>query len=210
MGRSVTVTGHGEARAPYDRATLVLGVTARASVPGDATARAAYALGRVRDAVLARGVADSALATGAVTLSPVHDPWPTVVGYDASFALRVRAEDLDGVGSLLVAAIEAGGDSSRVDGVEFGHREPGDLARAARDRAYGDARARAEQYAGLAGQALGEVRQVIEGAVSGPAPVSRQLKAMAADAYTGGVPVDAAEGVVTADVTVVWALGPAG
>ena len=208
MGRSVTVTGRGEASAPFDTATLALAATARAATPGDATARAGYALGRVREAVLARGVAESALATGAVSLSPVHDPWPTVVGYEASFALTVRTEELDGVGSLLVAAVDAGGDGARVDGVTFGHRDADALGRQARERAFADAQDKARQYAGLAGQALGEVRHLTEGAIAAPGG-GRQAKLTAAEVQDSGVPVDAGEGAVAAVVTGTWALGPA-
>ncbi len=43
---------------------------------------------------------------------------------------------------------------------------PGSSAQA-RDAAYADARAKAEQYAGLAGQALGEVRHVVEAEIGG-------------------------------------------
>lgn len=206
MGRSVTVTGQGEASAPYDSATLALGVTARAAVPSDATARAGYALAQVRDAVLARGVEPAALSTGAVSLTPVHDPWPTVVAYEASFALVVRTEDIAAVGTLLVAAVDAGGDGARVDGVTFGHRDSAELGRAAREAAYADARAKAQQYAGLAAQALGEVRHVVEGGPGGsPRPMQRLMQAASVEA----VPLDGGEGSVRAAVTVTWALGPA-
>ncbi len=204
MARTVTTTGYGEASGPYDRATLVLAVAARAASPGDATTRAGYAVSQVRQAVLARGVREHALTTGAVTLSPVHDPWPTVVSYEASFGLRLELDDVEGVGSLLVAAVDAGGDAARVDGVRFGHREPHTLARLARDRAYADALVRAQQYAGLAGQALGEVRRVVEGAASLGGPV--RMAAMAVEQEA--VPVDGGEGSVRATVTVTWALGP--
>lgn len=206
MGRRVTVTGQGEASAPYDQATLALGVTARAAVPSDATARAGYALGQVRDAVLARGVPPTALSTGAVSLTPVHDPWPTVVAYEASFALRVRTEDIAAVGTLLVAAVDAGGDSARVDGLTFGHRDAEALEHAARDAAYADALSKARQYAGLAGQALGEVRGVVEGST---AAAPRPLYRMADTAAVREVSLDGGEGSVQAVVTVTWALGPA-
>lgn len=208
MGRSVTVTGRGEASAPYDSATLSLGATARAATPSDATARAGYALSRVREAVLTRGVTEHSLTTGAVSLAPVHDPWPTVVAYEASFTLRVRLDDIDGVGSLLVAAVDAGGDGARVDAVTFGHRDPAALMAKARGRAFAHARAKAEQYAGLAGQALGEVRHVAEGVPNAvhPLPGARFAAASAAGPPT----IDAGEGTVAAEVTVVWALGPAG
>ena len=80
----------------------------------------------------------------------------------------MRLLDLSRVGSLLVAAIDAGGDGARIDGISFSHRDAAALEREARDAAFADARAKAEQYAGLAGQALGEVRHVVEGGGDGP------------------------------------------
>ncbi|MDA8435529.1 MAG: SIMPL domain-containing protein [Actinomycetales bacterium] len=207
MGRSVTVSGHGRATAAYDEATLRLAASARAANPSDATARATYAMSAMRDAVLSGGVDPSALSTTNVSLNPVHDPWPTVVAYEASLGLAVRLADLSRVGTLLVAAIDAGGDGARVDGIAFSHRDAAALQRAARDAAFADARTKAEQYAGLAGQALGEVRHVVEGELAG-GPSPRRHLAPAADSGAG-VPVDAGEGTVAAVVSVTWALGPA-
>jgi len=205
MGRSVTVTGHGRVTAAYDEATLRLAASARATNPSDATARATYAMSSMRDAVLSGGVDPGDLTTTNVSLNPVHDPWPTVVAYEASLGLAVRLPDLTRVGSLLVAAIDAGGDGARVDGISFSHRDASALERSARDAAFADARSKAEQYAGLAGQALGEVRHVVEGGGGG---VQRLSKGMVLAADSGAVPVDAGEGTVTATVSVTWALGP--
>jgi uncharacterized protein YggE len=206
MGRSVTVTGHGRATAAYDEATLRLAASARAANPSDATARATYAMSSMREAVLVGGADPGDLTTTNVSLNPVHDPWPTVVAYEASLGLSVRLPDLTRVGSLLVAAIDAGGDGARVDGISFSHHDAAALERSARDAAFADARSKAEQYAGLAGQALGEVRHVVEGGAGGPSPLRTGMM-LAADA--GAMPVDAGEGTVTAVVSVTWALGPA-
>jgi len=206
MGRSVTVTGRGRASAAYDEATLLLAAAARAASPSDATARATYAMAQIREAVLGGGVDASELTTTNVSLSPVHDPWPTVVAYEASLGLSVRLLDLSRVGSLLVAAIDAGGDGARIDGISFSHHDAATLEREARGAAFADARAKAEQYAGLAGQALGEVRHVVEGGADGPVALRAGVMAVSAAAP---VPIDAGEGTVVADVSVTWALGPA-
>jgi len=204
MGRSVTVTGRGQASAPHDEATLRLAATARAANPSDATARATYSMAAMRDAVVSAGADPAQLATTHVSLSPVHDPWPTVVAYEATLGLAVKITDLDHVGSLLVAAVGAGGDGARVDGIEFSHSDPAALASQAREAAYADAVAKATQYAGLAGQALGEVRHVAE-ASSGGGPMPKRLMMASADA---GTPIDGGEGAVSAVLTVTWALGP--
>ena len=206
MGRSVTVTGHGRVTAAYDEATLRLAASARATNPSDATARATYAMSSMRDAVLSGGVDPGDLTTTNVSLNPVHDPWPTVVAYEASLGLAVRLPDLTRVGSLLVAAIDAGGDGARIDGIAFSHHDATALERSARDAAFADARSKAEQYAGLAGQALGEVRHVVEGGADGPVALRKGVMAVAA---SSPVPIDAGEGTVVADVSVTWALGPA-
>jgi hypothetical protein len=206
MGRSVTVTGRGSAAAAYDEATLRLAAAARAANPSDATARATYSMAGIRDALLASGVEESALTTTSVSLSPVHDPWPTVVAYEASLSLSAKLTDLARVGNVLVAAVEAGGDGARVDGISFSHRDASALESSARDAAYADARKKAEQYAGLAGQALGEVRHVVEAEMGG-GPSPKRMMAMADSG--GGMPIDAGEGAVGAVLTVTWALGPA-
>jgi uncharacterized protein YggE len=160
----------------------------------------------MREAVVRSGANEHTLQTTSVSLNPVHDPWPTVVAYEASLSLAVRLTDLEHVGSILVAAVQAGGDGARVDGIAFSHDDAAGLESAARDAAYANARAKAEQYAGLAGQSLGEVRHIVEAEMgSGIAP--RRMMAMAAESG-GGMPVDGGEGTVSAVVTVTWALGP--
>ena len=207
MGRSVTVTGRGRASAAYDLATLRLAASARAANPSDATARATYAMSAMREAVIGAGVDVASLATTNVSLNPVHDPWPTVTGYEATLGLSVRVADLTSVGTLLVAAIDAGGDGARVDGITFGHADAAAREHDARDLAYADALDKAQQYAALAGQTLGEVRCMVEAEMSqGPQPVRLTMAAMS-DAAP--VPVDAGEGGVTSVLTVTWALGPA-
>ena len=206
MGRTVTVTGRGRASAAYDEATLRLAASARAANPSDATARATYAMSSMREAVIAAGADASVLTTTNVSLSPVHDPWPTVVAYEASLALSVQLSELGRVGSILVAAIDAGGDGARVDGISFSHHDAAALEREARGVAYANAYEKAQQYAGLAGQVLGEVRHVVE-AVMGGGHVSHRMMAMADS--SAGVPIDGGEGSVDALITVTWALGPA-
>jgi len=160
----------------------------------------------MREAVIAAGVDASVLTTTNVSLSPVHDPWPTVVAYEASLALSVQLSELGRVGSILVAAIDAGGDGARVDGISFSHHDAAPLEREARDIAYANAHEKAEQYAGLAGQVLGEVRHVVEAEMGG-GHVPLRMMAMADS--SAGVPIDGGEGSVDAVITVTWALGPA-
>jgi len=160
----------------------------------------------MREALVRGGVGESSLSTTNVSLSPVHDPWPTVVAYEASVSLAAKLSDLSHVGSLLVAAIDAGGDGARIDGITFSHKDSAGLEAAARDAAFADAHAKADQYARLAGQLLGEVRHVAESELGG-VPVPQRMVAAAVN--MGAVPIDGGEGSVTALVIVSWSLVPA-
>ena len=68
------------------------------------------------------------------------------------------------------------------------------------------ARDKAEQYAALAGQRLGDVKQIAEAGVGGPVPIGKRMMAMSDAA--GAPPVDGGEGSVDAVLTVSWALEP--
>jgi uncharacterized protein YggE len=74
----------------------------------------------------------------------------------------------------------------------------------ARDAAFADARAKAEQYAGLSRSELGSVLGVAE---SGSMPLAgRQMKTMALAMDAGGMPVEGGDLDLIATVTVTWAL----
>ncbi len=204
MDKGVTVVGVGAATGARDTCTLSLGADVRGSTAESALGGAGECLGRMRSALLSAGVAESALATEAVSLSPVYDDYPTVSGYAASLGLRVRVDRVDDVGTLLGAVVSAGGDGARVQGVAFSHADPAGLEDAAREAAVADARAKAERLAGLAGRSLGEAVSIEE--VPGYAPGPRPMMARMAMADAAPVPVDAGESAVTVSVRVRWAL----
>lgn len=64
--------------------------------------------------------------------------------------------------------VRAGGDATRINGVSYSIEDDSALVRDARERAFHDARDRAEQYAQLSGLRLGQVIAISE--VAGEAP----------------------------------------
>ncbi len=80
--------------------------------------------------------------------------------------------------------------------------DPAPLAAAAREAAFADARARAEQYARLAGRSLGPVVEIREDD-GAPGPVARVL---AAQATSDALVVEPGSQEVRATVTVRWEL----
>jgi uncharacterized protein YggE len=99
--------------------------------------------------------------------------------------------------------VGAGGDDIRLGGLEFDFSDPAVLTATARERAWADALAKAEQYASLSHRALGEVLEISEvdtGEVS-PRPA---VKALAA--ADSPVPVERGEKPTRVDVRVRWRL----
>jgi hypothetical protein len=206
MDKGIWVTGSGTAVGPRDECVLTVGAEVRAATAADALDGCAQALDRMRDVLLGAGVPAAALATAAVSLTPVHDPYPTVAGFQAAVQLTARTGDLEAVGTLLGAVVAAGGEAARVHDVAYRHSDPSGLVAMARQAAWADAQARATQLAELAGRALGEVLSIDETVARPRPPGPMRMAAMAEAAPAAGMTLDAGEGSVVVSLTVGWAL----
>ena len=117
--------------------------------------------------------------------------------------LSVRLRDLASGSGVIAAAVEAGGNNVRLDGMQLGFADAAAVMALARGAAWADARAAASQLAALAGAELGEVASVRQQPVPwAPIPVGGMQRAFAADAMT----VEAGESGVSTSVTVEWEL----
>ncbi len=207
--RQVTVIGTGTATTAPDAAWLQLGAETRGDSPAAALDECARALGAMAGVLREQGVPESALRTGALNVQPEwqhhgSDDGPRVVGYQASTTLGVTVRDLPNAGTLATATLAAAGAAGRLHSLQFGITDPVGPAREARAGAYADARAKAEQYAGLAGVELGDLLALSESTERGPEP-GGILSAMAAEGRQP-MPMYAGENQVTAVVTASWAL----
>ncbi|MCU0301516.1 MAG: SIMPL domain-containing protein [Candidatus Nanopelagicales bacterium] len=207
MERGIWVTGSGTASGPRDECRLTVGAEVRRATAEAALAASGEALDRMRDVLLGAGLTEADLATSAVSLTPVYEQYPTVAGFQASVHLTARTRELAGVGALLSALVVAGGEAARIQEVAFRHSDASALLVQARDAAWADALARAEQLAALAGGSLGAVLSVDEtvGAARPPMPV-RMAAAAAEAGGPGRVSLDAGEGSVTVSLTVGWSM----
>lgn len=200
----LTVTGAGSASAVPDMATVQLGVTAQ-----DAQAGAAMdAASRVATEILSRldglNIAPRDRQTSDIGLQPVWSRYDSddrkITGYQASNSLTVRVRDLDSLGDVLAAVTEGG--ANRLAGLSFGLQEPGPVMDAARRDAVADALARANVLAEAAGETLGPILSITEGNSSAPMPMMEMARVSSA-------PVAAGEQTMSAQVTIVFALGEA-
>src|SRR6266536_847076 len=156
----------------------------------------------------AAGVEPPRLATGELS---VHPDWEMgeqgqqrPAGYRAAARLTARPDVPARAGEVATAAVAAGGEAARVHGLVLVVGDQAGVLAAAREVAWRDARGRAEQYAALAGVALGQVLWIEEVAGARPAPPLRAPRYEAQAA--GGPSVEVGEAEVRARVAVTWAL----
>jgi uncharacterized protein len=202
---TVTVAGAGSATAVPDTALLSLGVETRGSTPAEALDGCRLALDQVLAALDAEGVDPARRTTGGLEL---HEDWESrqpgqgPVRYLAGARLTVRLDRPALAGRVAAAAVAVGGDAARVHGLGFVVGDPAAVAAAAREAAWRDAVARAEQYARLSATTLGRVLRIEE---APPPPDARPMRLLSAEAPPGPA-TEPGETTVWAAVTVTWAL----
>ncbi|MDQ1621898.1 MAG: uncharacterized protein QOH19_316 [Actinomycetota bacterium] len=206
--RTIAVTGTGTAEAAPDLLTLSIGVECRRETVGAAYAAAAKVSAAVTAALRDHGVGSQDITTTGLNvraeLNWQEGQGQSVAGYLASSVLSVRIRDLAGASELIAAAVAAGGNDVRLNGLELGFTDPSAVTARARNAAWDDALATAQHYASLAGARLGKVVTVTQqSGFQPPVPVVKMERAVAADALT----VEAGESSITATVGVVWELG---
>ncbi len=134
----------------------------------------------------------------------VHSDWEVgpqgkqrAADYRAAALLTARLDAPARAGQVATAAVTAGGEAARVHGLVLVVGDQAGVLAAAREAAWRDARGRAEQYAALAGVALGRVVRIEEVADA------RYPRAVP---LGGGPAVEVGEAEVPARVAVTWAL----
>ncbi|MET9734111.1 SIMPL domain-containing protein [Streptomyces sp. NPDC006458] len=204
---TVTVTGEGSATTAPDLAVVGAGVESVATTPRkalDAQSKAATALLR---AAREQGITEGDIRTENVSLTPVYeyqDGTSQLKGYQAAQSFTLKVREVDRTGVILQAVTDATGTAGRIHSVAFDVTDPGPLHARARQEAYEDAHAKAEQYARLGGRSLGRLISLTEDTAGTPRPFPP-----AADAPDGtalGVPMAPGEIRATSTVTAVYEL----
>lgn len=201
MERTVTTTGQGTAYATPDRAVVRVGAAHRAAGVAEACAGVDSAVRRLAEVAREHTSADQ-IGTSELQVWAAHDGEGRPDGFEARHGLTVRVDTVATAGALIAALAEAVGDRLQLDGVSLEVSDPGPARVEARDAAFADAQARAEQLAGLGGARLGPVLALSEGgthqvyAEAAGAPM-RAMKDMA---------VEPGQQAITVSVTVTWAL----
>ena len=164
----IWVTGQASVNVEPDLVLLTVGVETTGETVAEARAEAAAAMDAVVEAVKAHGLEDKDIQTQSFNIWPRYE-YPEVlsgetstrkqvlVGYTVSNLARIKVRNLDGVGAIIDGAAEAGGDATRIHGIDFTIEDPKPFMTQLREEAVADARAKAEHLASLAGVEVGEL-----------------------------------------------------
>jgi hypothetical protein len=175
IAEGIVAVGTGTVSAEPETANVVFGVELQGDDPAAIMDEAAERMDQAIAAVQELGVAEEDVRTTGYNLwvETVRDPdtgTPTgEVLYHIWQQVRVKLSDIDRVGDLLGAVVEAG--ANTVSEVNFTVEDPEALMVEAREQALENAAARAQQMAEGLGLTLGSPVSVMETSGGGPMPL---------------------------------------
>jgi len=201
--RTLSVSGQGNVSTRPDMAVVWLGVQTEADTAQEALEENSVQMQSVISATLEADVAEDDIQTQGIRLQPIYDqPQDAqereVQGYRASNIVEVTVRDLDELGALLDAAVEAGGNT--IENIRFEVSNTDEVLAQAREAAVNNAREKAEQLAALLDTELGQVLTVSELSFTPPTPIVFEEAADRAAA----VPVQPGTLSVEASVQITW------
>lgn len=163
--RTITVVGEGKIKIKPDIARAQIGVEVMKDSVKEASDANKKALEAVLAALKAQGIDEKDIQTSGFSIFAERygpeGPLPeNQTNYRVSNNVSVVIRELDKVGAILDAAIEAG--ANNIYGVEFGLDNTDAVESEARKSAVADARAKAEELAELTGVQVGGVVSVSE------------------------------------------------
>lgn len=204
----ITVSGNGSVFGEPDIAQLSLGVSATADSVGTARSQAAEAMDAMLAAMKENGVAEEDIQTTRFSVQPLYDyieGRSVLRGFSVDNIVIAKVRSIDDTGTVIDAALAAGGDLSRVDNLQFTIDDPAALGDQAREKAMTDAKRRADTLARAAGVALGAPRTISEGRPP-VTPVEFARFDDLAAAEQAQTPIQLGELEVRVDVQVVYGL----
>jgi uncharacterized protein YggE len=124
---TLTVTGEGEASARPDRAVVQLGAVAQAEHASAAQQQVNQPMESAIKLIRELGIPEESITTVGLMLSPVYSEarpprehlqaQPRIVGYRASNRIRVEIDNLDRIGAVIDAGLQAG--ANHVEDLSF-------------------------------------------------------------------------------------------
>jgi len=205
--RTVSVMGSGKAILTPDIAYVNIGVHTENKNAAEAVAANTSQAQKVIDAIKGLGIDSKDIQTTNFSIYPQqqYDPNGKPTGeitYIVDNSVYVTVRDLDKVGDLLDAAVQAGANS--IGGIQFDVADKTQALSDARQAAVNDARAKAEELASAAGVSLGSVQTIAESTGGYPVPMYDMRAAAPAAMEGAAVPVSPGQMTITVDVNIVY------
>ena len=169
----IWVTGQASVSVDPDLVLMNVGVEATAETVAEARGQAADAMDAIVEAVKANGLEDKDVQTLSFNIWPQYE-YPeveengvrvrkqTLVGYTINNTARIKIRDVDAVGTIIDDVAEAGGDLTRINGIQFSIEDPKPFMTDLREQAVEDAVAKAEHFASLTDVAVGDLLFISE------------------------------------------------
>ncbi len=186
---SVTVVGEGTVSIQPDIATASIGVEVVRPTVREASVAAEAIMEEVQSALLSQNIDETDIQTmhfsifaerfGPGGLLDEND-----VRYRVSNTVFITIQDLESIGDVLDAAIDAG--ANNIYGVDFSLADPASVESEARAKAVADAFGKAEELAELIGVGVGEVMGISEIIGQGGGFFGGNFSRMAAAEMGGG------------------------
>jgi uncharacterized protein YggE len=203
----ISVTGMGEVTGTPDTVQVGLGVSVLAETVDEAAATAAEKAQALIDSLTSNGVLEEDITTTDYSIYPEYDyssNQQRLIGYRVSNTVRAKIRDIGSTGTVVDAAVAAGGDDVTVNGLSFSIEDNDELVAAAREAAWSDALAKATQLAELSDQTLGDATSITETVSMPPIPIPYAEEA--AD-RAAGTPIEPGTSAVTITLQVQFGLG---
>lgn len=206
----IWVTGTGEVKVTPDLATLYIGISSREVSVALAQAKAADAMNQLIAALKANGLTEKDYQTTQFNISPVYSysdikGVSEIIAYEVNNTVEVKIRALDKVGTIIDAAAEAGGDLTRINGINFSVEDPTQYYDEARELAMKDAKATAQQLAQLAGVTLGKATYITQNSYT--QQIYRDYYPAAMEASGAPTPINPGETTVSLTVNVAFSIG---
>jgi uncharacterized protein len=190
--QGIWTTGEGKIYVTPDVAVLTLGIQSQEPTVSAAREKAAAAMKAVMDALKAQGIEDKDIQTQYFSIYQTTrwmDNKEEITGYRVTNTVVVKVRKIDKAGDVIDKAVEAGGDLTRVNGINFTVDEPQAYYEKARDKAFDYAAAKAKQLATKAGINLGSMIYMTEsGANNNVYQIAYRNYAVAGDAVAVPAP----------------------
>ncbi len=205
---SIEVDGLGYVSSAPDKANLTLSVEVQAKTAEASRELAAIAMTALINAIKQEHVTDNDIQTRHVSLFPVYnqDPANKINNYQLTNQITVCIRDISRVSTIIDSAVRAGGNAVHVQDLNFGLANPELALSQAREKAFINAKTKAEQYAKLAGVTLARPWTIRESVASPqmPTPYATMSLRSSAVSASANTPIQVGVQEVSVSVNVIF------